>query len=182
VTAAPGQSAPPRLRRGTPGDLAAVSALQLASWRDAYRGLLPDAYLDGALAADLDAVWRRKLDGAPAPRSLLLVAEAAEGSLAGFLYACQEAAGAQSAYLDNLHVRPEWRGAGLGARLMRAAVPELSALGYGGLHLRVFAQNTAALRFYERLGGRIAERSREDLMGHPADTYRIVWPVLADLA
>lgn len=168
------------LRRGTAADLDAVVALQVASWRDGYRGLLPDAYLDGALAEELAAKWRRKLVDSPAPASLLLLAEDAAG-LQGFLYACPEGGDPASAYIDNLHVRPGNRGLGIGARLMRAAAADLPALGYRACHLRVFTQNAAAIRFYERLGGAIVERTTEDLMGHPADTYRIAWPDLARL-
>ncbi len=164
------------LRAGTAEDLEAVVALQLASWRDAYRGLLPDAYLDGALADDLVAKWRGKLIDSPDPRALLLVAESPAGVLSGFFYAAEETPGDASAYLDNLHVRPELRGQGLGEGLMRAAVPMLQARGYSGMHLLVFAENAAAVRFYQRLGGRIAARAVEDLMGHAAETYRIVWP------
>lgn len=164
-----------KIRPGTPEDLQAVVTLQLVSWRDAYRGLLPDAYLDGALADDLAAKWRGKLIESPDPRTLLLVAESPAG-LGGFFYAAQETPGDAHAYLDNLHVRPELRGHGLGEALMRAAVPMLQARGYRGMHLLVSAENAAAIRFYRRLGGRVAARGVEDLMGHAVDTCRIVWP------
>ena len=168
------------LREGTAADLEAVVALHLASWRDSYRGLLPDGYLDGALADDLAAKWQRKLIDSPTPGSLLLLAES-DGKLAGFLYACRDPERPGSAYIDNLHVAPECRGSGLGARLLRQAAARLSPLGYRGAHLLVFAQNEAAVRFYLRHGGRILHRGLEDLMGHPADTYRIVWPDLSAL-
>ncbi|MGP1253142.1 MAG: N-acetyltransferase family protein [Kiloniellales bacterium] len=169
------------LREGTASDLEAVVALHLASWRDSYRGLLPDSYLDGALAEDLAAKWHRKLIGTATPGSLLLLAEN-DGGLAGFLYACRDPERPGSAYIDNLHVAPDRRGSGLGARLLRQAATRLPALGYRGAHLLVFAQNEAAVRFYLRLGGRIVHRGVEDLMGHPADTYRIVWLDLSVLS
>ncbi len=172
----------PRLRPGTAADLAAITALHLASWRDSYRGLLPAAYLDGPLAADLAAKWRHKLVETPAPRSLLLLAEARDGELLGFLYACADPRQPDSAYIDNLHVRPETRGGGLGARLLRRAAAELPGLGYRGAHLRVFVDNAAAVRFYQRHGGRIVARAQEQLMGHPAETYRIAWTDLRPLA
>jgi hypothetical protein len=35
-----------QLRRATPEDAAALAAVEVRSWRAAYRGLMPDAYLD----------------------------------------------------------------------------------------------------------------------------------------
>jgi ribosomal protein S18 acetylase RimI-like enzyme len=166
------------VRRGGPSDRVAVCALQLASWRDAYRGFLPDAYLDGDLADELDAKWRAKMAGFAPERALLLVAEANERPQ-GFLFACPDPQTPQSAYVDNLHVRPGVRGGGIGAALMRRAARDLAVLGYRGMHLLVFAGNARAVRFYERHGGAIVARTTEDLMGYPADTYRIVWSDLA---
>jgi ribosomal protein S18 acetylase RimI-like enzyme len=160
--------------------LDAVVALHLASWRDAYRGLLPDAYLDGALAGDLWDKWRRKATAADPARDLLVVAEDARG-LTGFAFACFAPDRPDSAFLDNLHVKPGARGGGIGTALMRAVAPRLASLGYRGLHLKVFASNAAAIRFYERLGGKIEVRAVEDLMGYPADTYRMAWSDLSAL-
>jgi hypothetical protein len=36
-----------QLRRATPEDAAALAAVEVSCWRAAYRGLIPDAYLDG---------------------------------------------------------------------------------------------------------------------------------------
>lgn len=168
------------LRDGTASDREAVSALQIASWRDSYRGLLPDAYLDGALTDDLTAAWRRKLEGGSDGRGLLLVAES-DRRLEGFIYACPDLERPDSAYIDNLHVAPDSRGSGLGTKLLRQAAKRLALQGYYGAHLRVFVANDAAVRFYLRLGAHIAHREMDDLMGYPADTYRLEWPELSVL-
>ena len=172
-------------RDGAASDREAVSALQVASWRDSYRGLLPDAYLDGALAEDLTATWGRKLEGGklvdgPGRHSLLLLAES-DRQLEGFIYACPDPKRPDSAYIDNLHVAPDQRGAGLGTRLLRQAAKRLALQGYYGAYLRVFVANEAAVRFYLRLGAHITRRETDDLMGYPADTYRLEWPDLSAL-
>lgn len=41
-----------RLRRAEPTDNDAVATVHVRSWQAAYRGLLPDAYLDGLNASD----------------------------------------------------------------------------------------------------------------------------------
>ena len=49
------------LRGARPDDREAVSALHVSSWLNAYRGMLPDGYLDGPLRPELEAYWRQAL-------------------------------------------------------------------------------------------------------------------------
>lgn len=67
---------------------------------------------------------------------------------------------AATGYIRNLVVAPEARGAGIGAALMTAAAGVLRARGAAGdWHLNVKADNTTAIRLYERLGLRAHHRS-----------------------
>lgn len=67
---------------------------------------------------------------------------------------------AATGYVRNLVVAPESRGAGIGAALMTAAAGVLRARGATGeWHLNVKADNTTAIRLYERLGLRVQHRS-----------------------
>lgn len=50
----PPRDDPVRLRDATAGDGAAMGRIKVATWRAAYRGLLPDAALD-ALDPDVEA-------------------------------------------------------------------------------------------------------------------------------
>jgi ribosomal protein S18 acetylase RimI-like enzyme len=55
-------------------------------------------------------------------------------------------------YLNNLAVFPEFRGAGIGAKLMAAPEPRAKAAGAVRLTLEAEKENTAAIRLYQRLG------------------------------
>jgi ribosomal protein S18 acetylase RimI-like enzyme len=67
---------------------------------------------------------------------------------------------AANGYIRNLVVAPGARGAGIGAALMTAAASRLRARGVtSAWHLNVKADNTAAIRLYERLGMRAEHRS-----------------------
>src|SRR5262249_48563054 len=46
------------LREAVPADAAAIAALHLRSWQTAYRGILPNHYIVGALRDDLAAQWQ----------------------------------------------------------------------------------------------------------------------------
>ncbi len=166
-------------RDAGPADAPAVAALHIASWRAAYRGILPDAYLADALAEEKTALWRAKL-GALEPEDLVILAEEA-GALVGFIAVWPDPALAAGAFIDNLHAAPERRRRGIGEALMRRAAARLLAAGRRQAWLTVFPENLAAVRFYESMGGRRGLDMAAEIGGR---TYRAVayyWTDLAEL-
>lgn len=67
------------LRLATETDVPALAALHVLGWQAAYRGLMPDDYLDGLDPCDRQVTWRELL----ATGTVALVAES-EGALTGF--------------------------------------------------------------------------------------------------
>ena len=158
-------------------DPEALARLHVASWRSAYRGLLPDAFLDGPLEENRRALWRQRAALPSSLRPVVLTARAG-GTLVGFACVLAGADSQWGALLDNLHVSPELRGQGIGARLF-AMVRDG---GYPGgtrarLHLWVLEANAAARRFYERHGGVATEQIVADVApGVSVPEIRYIWP------
>ena len=61
---------------------------------------------------------------------------------------------ADQAHINNLAVRPELRGRGLGIQMLEAVIAEAKRLGAGSLALEVRRSNIAAQRLYKRAGFR----------------------------
>lgn len=76
-------------------------------------------------------------------------------------------------YLEDLYVRPEQRGAGLGKALLSALAAECVANGYTRLDWAVLDWNTPSIKFYDSLGA----NPQSDWI-----TYRLQGPALAELA
>ena len=72
-------------------------------------------------------------------------------------------------------MRPERRSAGLGRRLLGAAMRQVSGRGEARAYLWVFDGNTRAIDFYRRLGGEIVEHGFEEIDGLTIPQSRIVW-------
>lgn len=168
------------IRDANANDAAAIADLHLRSWRSAYRGIVDNAYMDGALAGEMTDRWRNVFAGART-HSLILVAEQ-DGALAGFIAIWPETDSPDTAYIDNLHVDPDRRGGGVGRRLLAEAARRLPQLGFNGAALWVFAENSGAVRFYERLNGRAAARTRKPVGGRLIEGIRMVWGDLDQLA
>ncbi len=155
-----------RIRVAIPTDRPAIAAVHTASWRTAYRGSLPDAYLDGALEEEMRRNWAGLEIAAG---DVVLVAE--DEGIAGFIAVwCRP-----EPYLDNLHVLPERRSQGIGRELMIAAAAKLQRLGHSTIYLWVFEANRRAIGFYESLGGVRTAQEDKDIFGHKVPNLKIEW-------
>ncbi len=74
-----------------------------------------------------------------------------------------------SYYVCGVALFPEYRGLGIGSRLMAIAERQAEEKGYAKLSLIVFEQNAAAKSLYERIG--YAEVAREAIVPHPLIHY-----------
>ena len=152
-------------RSADASDHAGIAALHTASWRHAYRGILPDSYLDEAIAAERLELWEKRLSPSGRNRRLVLLAESSQG-LAGFVCILLDEEPKWGACLDNLHVRPDIHRQGLGRRLFAEAARWLMSVEPGWpLHLWVFETNPAARSFYDRFGGEVATRQIKRMPG-----------------
>jgi len=171
------------IREARPTDAAAIAAVQTAAWRDSYRGIVSDAYLDGALAADTVALWQRIMASA-VPGRVILVADGKEG-LSGFVCILpprERLADTLADRLATLYVRAESRGRGLGSALLAAALARRVALGATALEAEVLAENGSARAFYRHLGAEEGEPYSTPLPdGRDALEIRVRWPDLAAL-
>jgi GNAT superfamily N-acetyltransferase len=150
-------------RRATPDDAAAIAAVNVASWRTAYRGLMPDAYLDALDAAESAVQWAASLRREPSKGKRTIVAER-DGTVVGYATVGPDAdSGAGMLLL--MYLAPEVWGRGLGRELMQGARETLLELGYQAAALWVLEQNERARRFYEADGWRADGAIRDDDYG-----------------
>ncbi|MEM9617348.1 MAG: GNAT family N-acetyltransferase [Pseudomonadota bacterium] len=163
-----------KIRRATPGDYDAIARLHAASWKDAYRGLLPDDFIDRRMDAELQKYWGGI---GLSEKDFVFVAEDTGREIAGFILLWDQ----DMPYIESLHVAPGRRSSGVGESLMRAAATELQAGGHSTAHLWVMAGNPRARAFYERLGGKVRGEEQRDIFGYKALNYRVEWSDLSDL-
>lgn len=127
-------------------DWADIGTIYQKSWQWAYRGLLPQPYLD-ALSPER---WEDRA-GHPNLRTLVC-AEA--GHLVGVSAFCPSRFPVYDGWgeIVSLYLLPEAAGRGLGRALLAAASAGLREMGYANQFLWVLEGNTRAKHFYERAG------------------------------
>jgi len=143
------------VRRASAGDAPAIARVRVDSWRTTYRGLIPDAYLDGMQVDASTALWDRVLTAGPSATSVFVAEHGSQ--VVGF--ACGIGLEAPKhgfdAELAAVYLRREFQRAGIGRRLVGAVVDAQRAHGATGLLTWVIAGNRGARAFYEKLGGEL---------------------------
>ncbi|HTJ17721.1 MAG TPA: GNAT family N-acetyltransferase [Steroidobacteraceae bacterium] len=167
------------LTDASPRDVEAIASLHAQSWRNAYRGMLADDYLDRHVEADRLEFWRARFANVPADRRLVLQASV-DGKLMGFVCVLLDADVQWGARLDNLHVSPESKGTGIGYTLFQAAREWIANVSPGtAMYLWCVERNHGARRFYERQGGKIVETATRPVAQELAvPELRYCWPPL----
>jgi ribosomal protein S18 acetylase RimI-like enzyme len=151
--------APIEIRPAARADSAGLARVQVDSYRNAYAGLLPAAYLAQFSYEEQEHDWRDLLTGPMT--DLLLVAQSSGGRVAGYALGRPRPAADGLPYdaeLVALHVRREYQRQGIRRRLVSAMARALHEAGGTSLLLYVLAGNPAGA-FYERLGAtRVGEK------------------------
>ena len=141
-------------------DAYVIAKLHVATWQAAYRGLLPDDYLDSLSINARVRSWTQRLRTG----SRVLLAER-EARLVGFVSygsSRDEDAAEEVGELYAIYVQPQAWGTGVGRALHDAAVGSLSAGGLEAATLWVLDSNERARGFYAGQGWRPDGRVKTD--------------------
>ena len=145
---------PLRIRAAQIADTDAIGRLHVECWKASYRGLLPDALIDGRDPRQRAAVWR----GALAQGYGVYVVETdAEGLFGvGSCGAPFHPEIQADGEITALYLLPEAQRMGIGRSLLAWMAEDLADRGFSSVGLLVLTANAPARRFYEALGGRAA--------------------------
>jgi len=154
MTAARPRLAPPTVRPVEVADIAEVVALQVAAWRGAYGGIIPDDYLRAMSAAEREGRHFERMRDHARGASYLLAER--DGEVVGMA----SAGPARDDDLDAetvgeiyaLYAAPSAWSTGVGSALMDECTAQLREAGYLHVSLWVLADNTRGRRFYEHRG------------------------------
>jgi ribosomal protein S18 acetylase RimI-like enzyme len=163
----------PLVRHATTEDAEAIGRVHVRAWQAAYRGQVPDQYLDSLDPMTRSRKWR---DVIAEGRRTILVSEA-DGAVVGFCslaasgdadLAREQVGEITAIYVDPVH----WR-RGHGRALMEAARVAARASGYERLTLWVLRSNEAARAFYESHGFEADGAEKlDELFGVPLHVVR----------
>jgi GNAT superfamily N-acetyltransferase len=145
------------VRPATVEDAPGIAEVHVRSWQGAYRGVLPQEFLDGLTVEPRVTAWHGIVADSDWPRSGVIVA-AEDDVLLGFVHFsptrdddCDRATVGE---VTTIYVRPDLFGQGVGGGLMSAALTALRDAEYVEAALWVLEHNARAIAFYTAGGWR----------------------------
>jgi GNAT superfamily N-acetyltransferase len=147
-------------------DAAGIAAVHIQSWQAAYRGQIPDDYLD-ALSVSVDhrmELWTEILSASELPRLGAFVLENGE-EIVGFAHISPSRdfdADPLTGEITSMYLVPRIWGCGGGRLLMDSAISHLRAAGFQTATLWVLDSNARARHFYESAGWKAEGPAKTD--------------------
>jgi ribosomal protein S18 acetylase RimI-like enzyme len=168
------------IRVATEADLRAVAEIHVASWQDAYQGIIPDALLADRSVEDSLSGWRRTFAKYPAN---ITVAAAQDGVVRGFCCAGPVVDPVKNASFEfeiyGLHVSPDFRQQGFGAALVGEAFARAKEReGMDSAIVWTLRDLRLSRRFYEREGGKVVKTGVWSVAGFQLPELAYGWTSL----
>ena len=163
------------IRKASPDDAYNYAVCHISCFQTAYKGIVPDEYLNNMLAEKEQRVekYRKNLaDPGDCTYFCILSAE----RMIGFLI-INKSRGAENeavCWIWAVYLIEEFRGKGYGKEMLGFAIKELMRVNPREIFLWVFEENHRARRFYEKYGFRFDGTKREMTYGKPLVELRYV--------
>lgn len=170
-----------RIRSAESSDSEAIARVHTSSWQSAYRGLLPDEWLDALRWEDRRKRWDSILSGAN--QTKVFVALNNQDEILGFASigpSRDEDIDQERVHeLYAIYLVPQYWGKGIGTALLHAVMREVPKTAQR-LELWVLEDNVRGRRFYESQGFMLDGATKlAEIDGHQLEEvrYRIPLPI-----
>jgi ribosomal protein S18 acetylase RimI-like enzyme len=139
------------IRPATPDDARGITVIHVEAWQAAYRGIVPDDYLDSLSIDARETVWRQILLTGDSSTWVAMESE----TIVGWISAAgsrDSDAGTSTGEVWAIYVAPARWGTGVGRSLCETAESYLRQQGFSEVTLWVLRDNERAVRFYRSNG------------------------------
>ena len=140
------------IRKATVDDAYGIASVHVRSWQVAYRGHMPDDFLDGLDMGKRMNMWRALTQDSD---KIIFIAEDTADNIVGFSALGRSRdpdANPDTAEVSAIYVHPEKWGKGIGRTLLSRSLSEVRKRDFNQLTLWVLEANQRARSFYESFG------------------------------
>lgn len=152
-------------------DAPQIAIVHIKTWQCAYRGQLPDSYLDNLSVEQRTKRWEENLNN-PLPKTKTFVAEL-HGKVVGFASAgpCRDDdMSKDTGELLIIYVDPNNMGKGVGSVLLETSLDYLRKLGFEKAALWVLTSNEKTREWYEAKGWKLEGKTKNEII-HGIETH-----------
>ena len=158
-----------------------IARVRAESWRAAYRGIVPDAYLDAIDVSEWAERQRRNMEGQP--HELMAFVAETGGRVVGWAVAGPNRHPSldYAGELYAIYLLPQYQRRGIGTALTMTTARWLVSQGMDSMILWVLEDNHPSRRFYEALGGQLCGAKQTQIGGVWLPEVAYGWTDLAGL-
>jgi ribosomal protein S18 acetylase RimI-like enzyme len=163
------------IRIATPEDAAAITHVQVVTWKSAYKGIVNDDFLNNFNVNETRIQrWAEWLNDST---KFGYVIDLPNVGVVGFVVggACRDDIPSFDGELYAIYLLPDYQRFGYGRVLLRTMAQCLFAEGYRAMLLWVLKDNLPARAFYERVGGQFVQEKDFSIDNQPLKEVGYGW-------
>ena len=167
------------IRVAGPEHVEQIADLYIRNWREAYKGLLSQDYLDSLTMEGVCEKWRDYI--AQPNQCVFMVMETTENGeekVGGFVGVKPYHRIENCIYVYSLHVEKHLRGRGIGTALVEKIAEKGCEEGYPLMGVCVVVGNDNARRLYAQLGAEFCMYIDDGFAGDPVKSEVMVWDLV----
>lgn len=139
------------IRRARIGDEQNIAKLIIHTWKDAYRGIVPDDFLAALTTDKHEQLFKEQIKKAEAT---IFVLENDSGNIIGMVSGGKDRSNAFDCEIVALYILPEYQKKGYGRQLFKNIIKDHRANNHHSMIIWTFKENKDQ-KFYEKLGSSI---------------------------
>lgn len=166
-----------KIRQARPGDVSEIANVHVNSWRETYRGLLPEDYLTKLNFRKKIDAWQKVITDTK--RFIVYVAEDRVGVI-GFatFEAARDDSWREYGEVTSIYLLKRFKGRGVGKALLQVGMKELVKRNFSQAYCWVLEGNPS-IHFYEASGATYSGQSKDDeIAGLKVKELAYVWNTL----
>jgi len=137
-----------KIRKATLDDVEIISRIHALSWKTAYKGIVPQVYLDEFKEDFWVSAFTNWLKDNHLTVQLMIVDDQKIGCVS--YGKSRDQSLPDWAEVVSLYLLPEYFGKGYGRKLLEVALSDIKEAGFKNVYLWVLNENQRARRFYEK--------------------------------
>jgi ribosomal protein S18 acetylase RimI-like enzyme len=160
-----------KVRKARPADAEALAEVFRLSWQQAYRGIIPHLHLENMILRRGPDWWTAAIRSGDS----LLVLELAKQVSGYATLGLARTRGPYEGEIYELYLAPTYQGLGFGEHLFEACRHGLDQKKLKGLIVWALVENTMAMDFYWRRGGRPVAQIFDRVGGAKLEKVAFTW-------
>ncbi len=159
------------IRKAKNSDLNGIIRAHVETWKTAYKGVVPDNYIQGFVIRTQDKGWQNRLKNT-IEEKIFYIAENNKNEIVGFAIGGLERSKHPNykGELMGIYILKEYQRKGLGKSLTKKIVENLIDMNINTMLLWVL-ENNPYRAFYDALGGKVIDKKIHETLKLPVVAY-----------